>query len=224
MKFKRIVTSITANFDQFIASVENHEAVADATIKEVKQGAAKIQTQLRITQQRLTEQQSLEAKFIDDCEMWKRRAVTISETSSEKALSCVQALQFCEEKLSHLQEQIRENEQLAVELDDHLKEVEQRLDTLTIKRNSLSARSAKNKALAFADTQDIGLCPENVFSRWEESISSNEYTNSREPRNPHSHLDNVFRKKESKEKLQEKLNSLLANKPRETPSEVSDNE
>ena len=47
MKVKRIVASINAGFESFLNKVENHEAVAESAIEEVRDSAAKVKVQQR---------------------------------------------------------------------------------------------------------------------------------------------------------------------------------
>ena len=59
MRVKHFITSINAHIDHLIGQIENHEAVAEATIEEAKQLTAKIHSQLNQSEaqnQRLTNQ------------------------------------------------------------------------------------------------------------------------------------------------------------------------
>ena len=45
MRLKRLVATVSAGFEDFVAKVENHEAVADCIIDEVRQAAARVRVQ-----------------------------------------------------------------------------------------------------------------------------------------------------------------------------------
>ena len=44
--FKRLFATLTAGFDSFIDQVENHEAVAEAVVADVRRQAARLKVQL----------------------------------------------------------------------------------------------------------------------------------------------------------------------------------
>ena len=96
MRLKHFVTSISASFDELISKIENHEAVADVTIQEVRAAAAKIRTQLNITHQRTETLRNQEQTFMQDCARWQARALQCGADDKERALRCVQAMEQVE--------------------------------------------------------------------------------------------------------------------------------
>lgn len=42
MKVKRLMASVSAGFEDFVTRVENHEAVADCAIDELRKAAARV--------------------------------------------------------------------------------------------------------------------------------------------------------------------------------------
>ena len=148
-----------------------------------------------------------------DCERWQARAVQCSEQDRERALRCVQALEQCEQQKKALRQQIQENTRLQEELIRHLNHVEQRLTELQFKRDSLSARSARNQVTRHVEKALPGSDPDKIFARWEESVIADEYA--AQPgysENPELELDAEFRKTEQHTLLEERLAELLANR------------
>ena len=135
MKLKRLVASISASFDDLVSKIENHEAVAEVTLQEIRTAAAKIRSQLNITRQRIEYLQNQDNSLQQDCERWQARALQCSEHDRERALRCVQALEQCEQQKKALRQQIQENTRLQEELIRHLNHVEQRLSELQFKRD-----------------------------------------------------------------------------------------
>lgn len=211
MKLKRLVASISASFDDLVSKIENHEAVAEVTLQDIRTAAAKIRTQLNITRQRLEYLHNQENTLQQDCERWQLRAVQCGEQERERALRCVQALEHCEQQKKALQQQIQENARLQEELIRHLNHVEQRLADLQLKRDSLTARSACNQVTRHAERALPGSDPDKIFARWEESIIADEYLTQRHY-NEHSDagLDAEFRKAEQHTRLEQRLADLMA--------------
>lgn len=213
MKLKRLVASISASFDDLVSKIENHEAIAEVTLQDIRAAAAKIRSQLNITRQRLDYLHNQENTLQQDCERWQLRAVQCGEQERERALRCVQALEQCEQQKKALQQQIQENSRLRDELTHHLSQVEQRLAELQLKRDSLSARAARNQVTRHVEKALPGSTPDKIFARWEESVLADEYlTKPHYSDNSDAGLDAEFRKAEQQAHLEQRLAKLIEGK------------
>src|SRR5690606_18375172 len=112
MKIKTLLTSISASFDGMVRKIENHEAVADCVIVEVRESAAKIRGQLNLARTRHTILTNKEKQLLDDCQRWRERAVSCRNSDEEKALRCMQSLKNSEKSLALLRRQMEENQHL----------------------------------------------------------------------------------------------------------------
>lgn len=214
MKLKHLVASISASFDDLVSKIENHEAIADVTLQDIRFAAAKIRSQLNVTCQRLEYLNNQENTLQQDCERWQLRAVQCGEHDRERALRCVQALEQCELQKKALRQQIRENSRLRDELSHHLSDVEQRLSELQIKRDSLSARAARNQVTHHIEKALPSHNSDKIFARWEESVAADEYLS--QPNYSAQlavGLDAEFRKAEQQTHLEQRLAELLEKKP-----------
>jgi phage shock protein A len=213
MKLKRLVASISASFDDLVSKIENHEAIAEVTLQDIRSAAAKIRSQLNITRQRLEYLHNQESALQQDCERWQLRAVQCGEQERERALRCVQALEQCEQQKKALHQQIQENSRLRDELTSHLNQVEQRLAELQLKRDSLSARAARNQVTRHIEKTLPDAYPDKIFARWEESVIADEYlTQPHFYENASAGLDAEFRKAEQQTHLERRLAELLTGK------------
>lgn len=213
MKLKRLVASISASFDDLVSKIENHEAVAEVTIQEIRAAAAKIRTQLNITHQRIEYLQNQEQSLNNDCRRWQERAVQCSQSDKERALRCIQALEQTELQKTATAQQIRENLRLQKELQQHLETVERRLGELQLKRDSLSARTARNKVTRHIEKTLPGSDPDTVFARWEESVLTDEYSSSPiAETSAEFELDAEFRQQENHSHLEARLAQLVGQK------------
>lgn len=210
MKFKALVATFSASFDELVRKIENHEAVADCVIQDVREAAAKIRSQLNLTQTRLRKLQLKEKTLEEEGRRWRERALACREQDEEKALRCMQALKQNETSLENLRHLIRENEQLLTDLESHLLNVEQKLAEIQGKRESLSARSARNKAESSALRSTDPQADEGVFERWETQVIADEYRNSSysSSNSTADLLDREFRKQEDRASLLAELHAL----------------
>lgn len=211
MKLKHFVASISASFDDLVSKIENHEAVAGATILEIRSAAAKIRTQLNITRQRTETLQNQEQGFIEECTRWQARAQQCGSENKERALRCIQALEQAEQQQATAARQLQDNLRLQQELQQHLETVEQRLAELQRKRESLTARAARNKVTRHVENTLPGSDSDAVFTRWEESVLTDEYASLplTDPA-PEEELDREFRQQETQTRLEARLAALLA--------------
>jgi phage shock protein A len=218
MKLKRLVTSLSASFDDMVSKIENHEAVAEVTLQEIRIAAAKIRSQLNLTRQRIEHFQKRENSLQQDCDRWQLRAMQCGyDQDRERALRCVQALEQCEQQKKTLHQQIQENICLQNELIRHLNHVEQRLTELQLKRDSLSARSACNQVTRYVGKVLPDREPDTTFSRWEESVIADEYLlHPSCSENSAASLDTEFRKDEQNAHLEQRLAELMAKRQNPT--------
>lgn len=208
MKFRRIVTSISASIDDWISKVENHEAVADCAIGEVRQAAAKIRGQLNTVCSRHQHQQREQARLNEECVRWRNRAIACKDSDEEKALRCMQSMHTCKAQLAGVDQQVQESVRLIHELKQHLSEVELKLHELQGKRDSLSARAARNKVAVSSQRCHSESKTEGVFARWEENVVADEYVSA--PLCPTGDLEWAFLASESREALKAELEALTS--------------
>ena len=173
VKAKRLMASFGARFDHFVTLVENHEAVADSVIRDVRAGAAKIKVQLgRVT----TEMNRLDERHADlrsQMETWRNRAERYADSDETQALECVRRLERTERELSAVERQRAEFSDLRRDLQVRLDEVERRLSDLRMKRTSLSSRAVRANATRAANDPAADI--DDVFDRWEMAVVENEY-------------------------------------------------
>ena len=206
MRLKRLVATFGTNFDNFVSKVENHEAVADAMIDDVKAAAAKLTMQKARNAQQLIQLSRKKENMLNDIERWRQRAVSTAENDEARALECVKRLKHEEKQLKALDTQLQEHESLEVQLQQRLSHVEERISELQLKKAALSSRTAKTKALALSDQASIGDV-DSVFDRWEESVIKDEYLDNSIIK-PVDHLEKTFLETEEMDDLKSALADL----------------
>lgn len=205
MKIKALFTSVGAHVDELITKVENHEALADAAIKEAKLAVASVQTQIDTNQHQLQLCQQQSAAAEEKVVLWQARAIQLKAEDETKALQCLEAMQQVEAQKALL---IQEEQQLTAVTHtqrQHLDKAKRSLAQLQIKKQQLAARSAANRI----DKQlsGAGSTGDDVFQRWEVAVAADELADTPLV-NPQDQLDAELANKEQQQALKELLNRL----------------
>lgn len=174
MRLKRLVASVSAGFEDFVTKVENHEAVADCMIDEVRQAAARVRVQHGRVQAQIERFERRTDELGTDERRWNERAVTLADQDEPRALECVRRARRAAENRSVLERQLDEHRRLADDLKARLTELEERLNELQLKRTTLSSRSARAQTLRSTRAQG-GESVDAVFERWETAVLTDEY-------------------------------------------------
>ena len=174
MRLKRLVASVGASFDQFVNKVENHEAVAESVIRDVRVAAAKLKVQMggvEAQAQRLRERRD---GLAHDVERWRGRARRFATEDEERALECLRRMKRAEAEQAQVVDQLAQYEALGEKLKDRLAAVETRLSSLQLKRTALSSRSARAQVIGAADQESLSDV-NTIFDRWEMAVIEDEY-------------------------------------------------
>ena len=208
MKLKRLVASVSAGFEDFVAQVENHEAVADCMIEDVRHAAARVRVQTARVQSQITRLQRERADLDTERERWNARAVALAVTDEAKALECVRRSRQADTRLMAVEAQLSEHLRLADDLTSRLRELEERLNELQLRKTALSSRSAR--ARSFKSTSAAGCeVVEGAFDRWEAAVLADEYRGEVVLTGPDS-LEREFREQEETVELKARLEALKA--------------
>ena len=174
MRMRRLVASVGASFEQFVNKVENHEAVAESVIRDVRASAAKLKVQMggvNTQTERLRERRDALA---EDAGRWRERARRFAIEDEERALECLRRMKRAEAEQAQVVDQLAQFEALYEKLKDRVAAVEARLSDLQLKRTALSSRSSRAQVMG-AGAQDSMSDVNAVFDRWEMAVIEGEY-------------------------------------------------
>lgn len=174
MRLKRLVTSVGASFEQFVNKVENHEAVAESVIRDVRATAAKLKVQMGGVNAQTERLRARRDGLAEDAERWRQRAKRIAREDESRALECLRRMKRAEAERAQVGNQFAQYEALTDKLKDRLAAVEARLSDLQLKRAALSSRSARAGVMSTRD-QDSLSDANAVFDRWEMAVIEDEY-------------------------------------------------
>ncbi len=210
MRFKRLIASVTAGFDDFVARVENHEAVADCLIDDVRQATARVRVQHAQAVRRIERLERQRRQLDADHERWNQRALTHADHDEAKALECIRRARQAEADGGSVDEQLTEHRRLAADLKSRLEELERRLDELKQKRTALSSRAGRARALGSvraAGCESVDA----VFDRWETAVVADEYRDEALADAPDP-LERELRDEEEAAELKAALDALKASR------------
>lgn len=216
--FQRIHTRISASFGRFCDHIENHEAVADALLRDGQRAAA----ELRVRQRRLqTDGQRLRQR-LDEAESsaarWEQRARTCHAQDKDKALECIRRRKVALREVETLNDELKQHESLCQQLQQSREQVEARLETMRHQKNTLATRELRARVLSGnGEAWPEADQAEGLFDRWEVALASRETIPCVEPLDD---LEAQFAREEDKTALEAELDELLAQPPTKTEAEA----
>lgn len=207
---KRLSATVASRIDQVVGEIENHDAVAQATIRDMRKKVA--EAKIRLAQLR-RETERVEGQIqeqTENAERWRRRAVEVAASDEAKALDCVNRRRHCQQQVQRLEQSLGQYQQGADKLARDIAGAEQRLAAVQQKVALMRARESTSSALhATSDSNvDIAQFLDDTFDRWEISITQAELAIDNHPvMDP---VEHDFVKAEQKEALREELTAMIA--------------
>jgi len=172
---KRISSSISATLDNAVGQIENHDAIVEATIREVRQSVAK--TKARINT--LRHQENVYRKQLDQAreqqQLWEQRATKLADINQQQALECIARRNHCNAEINRLEQSLEQQITLIREVTQNLQKLQNKLDEMTQKHNLMRSRQSVadvNRAVAKSNLDDS---IEDTFERWESVVLENEF-------------------------------------------------
>lgn len=208
MRVKQWVASVTASFDQFVSKIENHEAVADSVIADVRKGAARLRAQRSRIEAELARTRAALGQAERSAAVWQQRAVALPVEEESRALECLARAEQETARAAHAEQQIEQSEAVISDISQALTDVEAQLQQLKLKKSTLSSRNTRADVLAAS--QDFGFREEvdSVFERWEQSVIEKEYCESVPLAGGTDSFEQPFAKAERLAALKERLSEL----------------
>jgi phage shock protein A len=177
--FKKIAISIQAGTEDLVGKLENHEAVAESMIEEMGKALALAKVQLN----RIGSDRSLTEKKLIEIDkqvlLWKDRARRVAVTDESKAMECVWRIKLLQDENVRLKESLSELTGTELKLQQNINSLEDRLREIKRRKNSLLCRQSCSDALSLAEKFDSNSHDEisHTLERWESAIMVNEYLN-----------------------------------------------
>lgn len=173
---KRLTTTLIATVDRTVASMEDHEAVVAAAIRESRKVTARARfklNRLRAENQRLTNR--IDALQVE-ADKWQQRAISLNEVSREDAVNCIAHRRRCADRIESLTVQLEQQKKLELQSIKTVERLSDKVDVLNSKRAQLATRAASAEAMDVMHRLegDDGLEIDDMLDRWEESVFETE--------------------------------------------------
>jgi phage shock protein A len=175
-RIKRWTHGVVASIDSMIVQVENHEALATSTLRELEQGVARSKVQLmRVERDGNALVQAL-AEEREAAGRWRERAKR--EEQEPRALECLRRSKRSQSRVGELTHNQTEHARMEQQLKRDIQTLERRVIELRQQRNTLRTRQSRAEAFTVAqgggDLQngEIGA----IFERWETRVAETEVT------------------------------------------------
>jgi phage shock protein A len=211
---KRIFISLAAQTTRIMDDFENHEAVAEAALREFAGLLAKVDAQARASTAELESLDRRVEQLKVDILTWSRRAVAEQAHDRTRALECVRRLQAKQRDLAETEQQRLSVSATLREIEHRRDELRTQLTQLQQRHRQLVARQSHTDAQTLAGESDYtSTCPQDVFARWETRLATAEALQTP------AHAPDVFAAQftaaEEDQALQASLDELIATAARD---------
>jgi phage shock protein A len=188
--FTRISTSVMAALDRAVSTMENHDALVEAAINEVRQAIGQARARLQRVQSDSERLRARIVAFRGSAEQWVARAVQAG-VSEDTALECLRRRRDCGIQIEQSEDLLGQHQALAERLHENLRRMESRLRELQRQRDVLRTREAAAEVLRVGETfhgSSAAADVDRALERWDARIAADESVNE-----PSAHVDALER-------------------------------
>lgn len=213
MRFiSRISTSITAALDRAVGSIENHDAIVEASIHQIRTKAGEVKARHKRVQADAVRMEGKIRELDKQATLWAERA-TAPDTEEALALECVQRRKNCLEQRAQLSDSREQLRSIEARLKDNVERIEKRLRELQQQRSVMRSRQAAAEACKTSETLYQGCVIADIdetLERWDAQIMGAEITH--DVADPIDDLERNFVAEEDRASLAAELELLKGNK------------
>ena len=208
--FKRISATVSANLDRAISQIENHDAVAEVALEEVREALARLTVQRNRVRTEASRHADRAAVLEREAATWADRARRIGHEDEQRAMDCLARRRACQSEAGSLARRAARQQALEERLDRDITALRDRLVEIESRREDLKGRelSARGSQAALGLDQSGDLDVDRVFERWEVDVTRAELRTPAEL--PADTLGSEFEQSEREQSLRDELSALLA--------------
>lgn len=207
--FKRITATVAANVDSAIATMENHNAVVEASLQALRTAAARSKARLRRIQADGTRLEAKLAQLRESAQRWTARAVRYADHDEERALECLRRKRAVLVELTTSERALERHRTLVAKLtasietiDARYRELEQTRTLMQSRERAAVATQTVAEAQRFAGAINI----DDTLERWEARIAEFEPADDSDP--DAERFEQSFIDEEQRADLQAELETL----------------
>ena len=207
--FKRLSATLVSRIDQVVGEIENHDAVIQATLNEVRRKVAQARVRLAQVQREADRLRGEFEQQQQQADRWRQRARETAGGDEHKALECLRRARACDQQARRLRDAQAQYMQTAERLAGDIDTSEQRLRAMKQRLTLMRARQASGVALNATGETDSAVIQqlEDSFERWEINIDQLELSLDRAA--PVDPLERDFLSSEEETSLRDELAELL---------------
>ncbi len=173
---KRWTSGIFSRVDWAVSQIENQEALINSALRETRETVARAKVQLARVQQdgkKLRQRLETEEQAIS---RWRERAVQSAKSDEAQAMECLRRTKHAEQQAEQLQRRVDEHNQVESQLFKDVRNMEEKLNALTEKRNLMRSRQSRAEALSNIQNSCVDSSGEldEIFDRWEIQVTEKE--------------------------------------------------
>jgi len=174
---KRLVTTVHGSFDRTLASMENHEAVVDAALRDSREALSRARVRLSRLEKDSKQQSNRITELASEADLWNERARSVAENDRPKALACIRRRRACEQNLKTAKARAVEHDRIEQRVRDSISESTSRVQALQSQRNQMRSREAAAQAGKIVHSLDgcLGTDVEAAIERWEITVGEAEF-------------------------------------------------
>ncbi|MPV86132.1 PspA/IM30 family protein [Ostreibacterium oceani] len=206
---KRLTTTLSASVSQAVDSIENHDAIIDAALKQAREELAKTQSRLSTLRRRDMQLKQQQTSLAAQYQAWGERAKRIAESDESQALQCLSRRQHCQQQIDQLATAMAENKQLDSELNDNIVQMQQRIHEISQQQQRLRAQQSvaeiNESYYQHVENEDL----DKVFERWETTVLKKSYHTEHVKKPQGDPLEAQFKQQEHDAALKAELAALL---------------
>ena len=174
--FKRITATLTTRVGNLVNELENHDAVVESGIAEMRRAYAK--AKVRFTRMS-AEGERLRRKLEEqrrEATAWRER--TLACTDEDKSLECLRRSRLARRQVTSLEGMLERHKELEGRLFREIEAVHAHIGELEHKRHQMRSREATADAAWSIQRMDAGrsLDLDDIFERWEMRVTEAELT------------------------------------------------
>lgn len=206
--FTRISTCVMAALDRAVSTMENHDALVEAAVNEVRQAIGQARARLNRVQ---SDSERLRARMValrGTADQWSARAVQAG-VSEDIALECLRRRRDCGTQIEQSEHLLRQQQALSERLRENLNSMESRLRELQRQRDVLRTRETAAEVLRVGETfhgSSAAADVDQALERWDARIAAIELVS--EPSVAVDKLERSFLADEDRASLREELRRL----------------
>lgn len=206
--FNRITTTIGSALDRAVGSIENHDALLQASIEQIRRKNAEVKARLNRVRSDIVRLDRKGKELNKQSALWAERAMA-SDADESIAIQCMKRRKECLEQIEALEVSRRQLKEVEERLATNVAQIEKRVGELQQRRSVMRSRQAAADACKLSDTLEQGCCVTDIddtIERWDAQILESEVHC--EVYSPGDELERQFSTEEEQASLRAELAAL----------------